>query len=253
MLLHLMTWQEVEEYLKTSTGIMMPIGSTEQHGPTGLIGTDAICAEAIAKAAGEIAVAAVAPTIGVGMAQHHMAFTGSMTLRPSTLVSVIADYVNSLSRHGFERFYFINGHGGNISTVQTAFQEVYAQVSMAQGDVDTGGNRPRARCVLRNWYQRPRVHSLAKKLYGGKEGHHATPSEVAVTQYVYPDAIKSAELPELTSPGSFSFTDADDYRRRFPDGRMASDPSLARPEHGKELLELAAEDLASDYREFLKD
>lgn len=248
MLLHLMTWQEVESYLQTSTGVMMPIGSTEQHGPTGLIGTDAICAEAIAIAAGETAGAVVGPTIGVGMAQHHMAFTGSMTLRPSTLVSVIADYVNSLARHGFERFYFINGHGGNVSTVQTAFQEVYARTSM-----DGGGDRPRVRCVSRNWYQRPRVQALAKKFYGGREGYHATPSEVAVTQYVHPDAIKDAELPELTSPGGgFSFTDADDYRRRFPDGRMASDPSLARPEHGKELLELAAEDLAADYREFLK-
>jgi creatinine amidohydrolase len=48
MLLHLATWPEVESYLKTSSGIIIPIGSTEQHGPTGLIGTDAICAEAIA-------------------------------------------------------------------------------------------------------------------------------------------------------------------------------------------------------------
>ena len=249
MLLHLMTWQEVEAYLKTSTGIMMPIGSTEQHGPTGLIGTDAVCAEAIAKSAGEIADAVVGPTIGVGMAQHHMAFTGSMTLRPSTLVSVIADYVNSLARHGFERFYFINAHGGNVSTVQSAFQEVYAQTSIDGG----GENRPRVRCVLRQWYQRPRVLALAKKFYGNREGYHATPSEVAVTQYLFPDAIKSAELPELTSPGGFSFTDAEDFRRRFPDGRMASDPSLATPEHGKELFELAAKDLASDYGEFLAD
>ena len=249
MLLHLMTWQEVEEYLKTSTGIMMPIGSTEQHGPTGLIGTDAVCAEAIAKASGEIAEAAVGPTIGVGMAQHHMAFTGSMTLRPSTLVSVIVDYVNSLARHGFDRFYFINAHGGNVSTVQAAFQEVYAQTSLDRG----GDNYPRVRCLLRQWYQRPRVLSLAKKFYGGKEGYHATPSEVAVTQYLFPDAIKTADLPELTASGGFSFSDADDYRRRFPDGRMASDPSLAKPEHGKEQFELAAEALAADYREFLKD
>ncbi len=49
MLLHLSTWPEVETYLSHSTGMIIPIGSTEQHGPTGLIGTDAICAEAIAK------------------------------------------------------------------------------------------------------------------------------------------------------------------------------------------------------------
>ena len=248
MLLHLMTWREVETYLKASTGVMMPIGSTEQHGPTGLIGTDAICAEAIAAAAGEIAGAVVGPTTGVGMAQHHMAFTGSMTLRPSTLASVISDYVDSLARHGFERFYFINGHGGNVSTVRTAFQEVYARTSI------DGGDRPHVRCALRNWYQRPRVQALARKFYGDREGYHATPSEIAVTQYVHPDAVKAAELPRLAPPaGGFSFTDAEDYRRRFPDGRMASDPSLATPEHGKELLELAAEDLAADYREFLRD
>ena len=44
MLLHLSTWAEIEAYLKRSTGIIIPIGSTEQHGPNGLVGTDAICA-----------------------------------------------------------------------------------------------------------------------------------------------------------------------------------------------------------------
>ena len=117
MLLHHCTWKEVEDRLKSSTGIMVPIGSTEQHGPNGLIGTDAICAEAIAAAAGDKLDVLVAPTIPVGMAQHHMAFTGSMTLRPSTLIQVINDWVTSLSHHGFTHFYFINGHGGNSPTV----------------------------------------------------------------------------------------------------------------------------------------
>src|ERR1700756_3821887 len=48
----LQTWQEVESYLQTSRGIILPIGSTEQHGPTGLIGTDAICAEGIGRGGG---------------------------------------------------------------------------------------------------------------------------------------------------------------------------------------------------------
>jgi creatinine amidohydrolase len=247
MRLHLMTWPEVEGYLESSTGIMMPIGSTEQHGPNGMIGTDAICAEAIALAAGQRAGAAVGPTIGVGMAQHHMAFAGSMTLRPTTLVAVIVDYVVSLARHGFRRFYFVNGHGGNISTVQTAFQEIYARSSLADGD-----DLPAIRCVLRNWYQRPRVQALARDLFGTREGYHATPSEISVTQHVHAEAVRAVEMPPATG-GGFDFTDAADFRRRFPDGRMGSDPSLATPEHGRRLLELAAEDLADDYVAFVRD
>ena len=83
MQLQLLTWAEVDEHLKKSTGVIVPIGSTEQHGPNGLIGTDALCAEVVAKGIGEKEGALVAPTIPVGMTQHHMAFPGSMTLRPS--------------------------------------------------------------------------------------------------------------------------------------------------------------------------
>ncbi len=54
MRLDLATWPEVEVYLKTSPGIIIPTGSTEQHGPMGLIGTDAICAQQIAEGAADI-------------------------------------------------------------------------------------------------------------------------------------------------------------------------------------------------------
>jgi creatinine amidohydrolase len=131
MQLQLQTWQEVEAYLRSSRGIILPIGSTEQHGPIGLIGTDTICAEVIARGVGEATGALVAPTIAVGMAQHHMGFAGSMTLRPSTLIAVLQDMVESLVRHGFERFYFLNGHGGNIATLAAAFSEIYAARSLS--------------------------------------------------------------------------------------------------------------------------
>ena len=64
MRLDLSTWQEVEAYLTRSTGIIIPTGSTEQHGPMGLIGTDAICAQTIAEHAATQADALVAPTTG---------------------------------------------------------------------------------------------------------------------------------------------------------------------------------------------
>jgi len=172
MLLHLCTWQEVEERLAKSTGIILPIGSTEQHGPNGLIGTDALCAEVIAREVGEREDALVGPTIAVGMAQHHMDFAGSMTLRPSTLIAVLRDMVQSLARHGFTRFYFINGHGGNVATVSAAFSEIYAESSL---DAEHG-NRPVPRCKLQNWYDAPGVRRISKEVYGASEGSHATPS-----------------------------------------------------------------------------
>ena len=79
MQLQLKTWQFVENYLKTKTGIIIPIGSTEQHGPTGLIGTDALTAEMVGRGVGEKVGALVAPSISVGMAQHHLDFAGSIT------------------------------------------------------------------------------------------------------------------------------------------------------------------------------
>jgi creatinine amidohydrolase len=245
MNLHLQTWEEVEAYLKHAKGIIMPIGSTEQHGPNGLIGTDAICAEVIARGVGERVGAMVGPTINVGMAQHHLAFPGSMTLRPSTLIALIHDYVTSLARHGFERFYFINGHGGNVASVTAAFSEVYATASMRPGI-----NAPAVRCRLKNWWETAGIKALSRELFGDKEGSHATPSEVSVTFYAYPEAIKERAMPPVVARHR-DFADAEDYRRLFPDGRIGSEPSLARPEHGKRFVETAVRDIGEDYRNFI--
>jgi creatinine amidohydrolase len=246
MLLHLQTWTDVEAYLKTRADIVLPIGSTEQHGPNGLVGTDAICAEVVGRALGEAVGALVGPTIGVGMAQHHMAFAGSMTLRPSTLIAVVRDYVVSLARHGFRRFYFVNGHGGNIATVTAAFSEIYAEASLAPA----GTNAPGLKCRLRNWWEAPGVKRLSQELYGGAEGSHATPSEVSLTWHAYPEAARPMALdPPIAPTGEFA--DAADYRRAFPDGRIGSNPGLARTEHGGRLLAAAVEHLAEDYRRWI--
>jgi creatinine amidohydrolase len=243
MLLHLSTWQEVERYLECSQGMILPIGSTEQHGPTGLIGTDAICAEAIAKGVGENTNALVGPTINVGMALHHTAFPGSMSLRPSTMILVIRDYLTSLAKAGFRKFLFINGHGGNVATLRAAFSEIYAHLA----DLGISDN---VQCQVSNWYMCSSVYKLAKELYGDQEGSHATPSEVALTQYIYPEAIKSAPLSEAVS-NEHRIYGAIDFRRRYPDGRMGSNPALATPEHGKQFYELAVKEIGTTYLEFL--
>jgi creatinine amidohydrolase len=246
MLLQHLTWQEVEAYLGRSKAIILPIGSTEQHGPNGLIGTDAICAEVIACGVGKASDALVGPTIGVGIAVHHMGFAGSMTVRPSTLIAIIHDYVLSLARHGFRRFFFVNGHGGNIATVQAAFSEIYSAFEAALGV----RRDDELRCRLANWWDGKVMHELSKEVFGDDEGSHATASEVAVTQYVLPDTIKVASLNPPRAPAG-RFHGPADYRRRFPDGRIGSNPGLATPEKGQRFYETAISELAKTYTSFV--
>src|SRR3569833_2683532 len=115
MQLHLSSWPEIEAYLAKSKAILIPIGSTEQHGPNGLLGTDALCPEIIGKRAGDEAGILVGPTFNVGQAQHHMSFPGTITLRPSTMIAAKQDRTQTQTRQRIERIYWLNGHGGNIA------------------------------------------------------------------------------------------------------------------------------------------
>jgi creatinine amidohydrolase len=247
MLLQLSTWQEVEAYLTRSRGVVIPIGSTEQHGPNGFVGTDALCPEVLARGLGEAAGALIAPTLSIGMAQHHLSFPGSIALRPSTLMALVQDVVNSLARSGFDSFYFLNGHGGNIASLQAAFSEIYAETSFGTA----GSNRPAVRCRLRNWWDGVSVQALSNELFGDAEGSHATCSEISLTYYAYPDQVKTAEMSPAIAP-SGPIYDADDFRRRHPDGRMGSNPALANIEAGEKLYQGALKDTLDDYRAFLE-
>jgi len=88
------------------------------------------------------------------------------------------------------------------------------------------------------------------ELCGEAEGFHATVSEVALSYYAYPEAVKNVPLtPEVAPTGEFF--DAADFRNKFPDGRIGSSPQLASVEAGKHFCQLAAEALSADYRSFL--
>ena len=259
MRLQFSTWPHVEAYLKRSTGIIIPVGSTEQHGEGGLIGTDALCAEQVALGVGEKAGALVAPTIAIGMAQFNLAFPGTISTRPSTLMALVEDYVVSLMRQGFTHFYFLNGHGGNIAPLRAAFQEIHAGQAMGRLPPGMGAGAMPVRCRLRSWWEGRSVNALRQELYGSWEGFHVTPSEVAITQAAFPGIVPETQWPPpnalerspLFDPGGDNHYDPLDHRQRFPDGRIGSDPALSNAIDGARLLEAAIADFAEDYSAFV--
>ena len=132
MRLELSTWPEVEACLERSPGILIPLGSTEQHGPSGLIGTDALVAEGIAhRAASENEGLLVAPTLAYAPAQFNLGFPGTVSLGAGTFAKVIEDVVDSLARSGFTAFYFLNGHGANVAPVRCACHDLHQRRALA--------------------------------------------------------------------------------------------------------------------------
>jgi creatinine amidohydrolase len=245
MLLHLSTWAEVGQFLERSRTIVVPIGSNEQHGPTGLLGTDWLCPEIIAREAEKNADILVAPTFNIGMAQHHLAFPGTISLRPSTFIAAIGDWVRSLAVHGFEKILFLNGHGGNIASIEAAFSEIYIEASFAK-------RRTGFALKLCNWWDLEGVGELARDQFPTGHGSHATPSEIAITQWAFADAIKSADYtPEIAPSGPIR--EALDFRARFPDGRMGSHPAQATPSKGGALVKLAAQSLVKELDAFSRE
>jgi creatinine amidohydrolase len=132
-LLARMTWPEVEERLKECDIALIPLGSTEQHGPALPLSTDHYIATQIAYRAAEMVwdnhKVVVSPTINFGFSPHHMEFKGTITLSELTLSSMIADICYSLDQHGFKKLILVNGHGGNDTAISNALHDM-------QGNID---------------------------------------------------------------------------------------------------------------------
>lgn len=241
MQLELMTWLEVEAYLAAHSGVILPVGSIEQHGPMGLIGTDALCAELIAKLVGEKLTVPVAPAVRYAPAEFNMAFPGTLSISVETYAKTIFEVLTGLASHGFEKIYILNGHGANLAPIRSVVHEVRADIR------------------LKSWWDFPAVQELRQNLYGQWEGMHATPSEIAITQAAHRvvEAGIATDPPRQLTPEYIEAHSGDkhgpplEHRRDFPDGRVGSHSALASPEHGQQLIEAAVGGVFADYSEFV--
>jgi creatinine amidohydrolase len=99
-----MSWVDIQKALDGGfCTVVFGVGADERHGPHLPTSTDSLIAEALAyKVAVKLGGALQAPSINVGYSEHHMAFPGTISLRPETLKSLIRDYCVSLAKHGFK-------------------------------------------------------------------------------------------------------------------------------------------------------
>lgn len=130
VLLEEMTWTEVEDALDDDLRTaVVAVGSVEQHGPHLPLLMDTLAGDAVAeRVARELGDAVAAPTIRPGCSAHHMAFPGTITVSPETLMDTIRAYVRSLDEHGFEDVVLVPTHGGNFGPVNAVAPDVAREV-----------------------------------------------------------------------------------------------------------------------------
>ncbi len=232
MLLENLAYPEVEEYLQKNDTILIPVGSVEQHSEYGIIGTDFITAEGIARATGAKMGILTAPTINYGVSPHHLDFKGSATLSPTTFIHLIIEISLSFVHHGFQRIFFINGHGGNGAPLTSALQEIKMK-----------GTRGQFAFIA--WYEGLEEINIIDEFFQGQDGQHATPSEISLTMTLRPDvfANKSKEKKNNEAVDFYWPLTAEEMRTVFPDGRMGAASWLASEEKGKVIKELAVQNL----------
>ena len=105
-----LTWEDVAEYLKERDDVIVPIGSTEAHGPHLPLGTDSYEAIDYAEEIGRQAQVLVAPPIWYGDAYWHMQKPGTLAVQPETVIALLKDIYSSLIEHGFKKIITFNGH-----------------------------------------------------------------------------------------------------------------------------------------------
>ena len=122
-----LTWPEARERLKEVDMVLLPVGAIEQHGPHLPLDTDAFDAEYLAQ---QVAAACseprplVLPLISYGVSYHHDDFTGTMSITNETLSRLVYEIGMSAARNGFNKIVIINGHGGNVPSLNFAAQMI---------------------------------------------------------------------------------------------------------------------------------
>jgi creatinine amidohydrolase len=145
-----LNWMQVEAYLERDDRIVLPIGSTEQHGYLSLA-VDLILAERVSVDAAEPLGVPVLPVMPFGVAPGFTAYPGTVSLRIETLVAVLREALDSLYGQGFRRFLVVNGHGGNTGAEEPLLA--------------WAGERDGAALRFHSWWASERTTAAAEALY----------------------------------------------------------------------------------------
>lgn len=211
--------------------VLIPIGSTEQHGPHLPLSVDWRVPEHLCQlvASAEENVL-VAEHVAIGCSAHHMSFAGTLSLRVSTFIDVISDIATSLIKHGFIPV-FVNGHGGNRGPLAAALQQLFEQGHTAWSVT---------------YFETALEETI--QAFGPTAIGHACALETSLMMAIDPDSVFEEAIPPVEEPKTypdpslFSRHSVTRHRRfeEFNAKGVVGKPELFDREKGKKLVNLMA-------------
>jgi len=126
-----LTQPEIAAQLKQNPLVILPCGSTEQHGPHLPTGTDTFAANAISHAVAERMDGLVLPPASLGVTPMHMPFEGTITVSPETFIRVVMETCVSTANHGAKYLLIVNWHEGNVPSIAIAAEALHREHALS--------------------------------------------------------------------------------------------------------------------------
>jgi creatinine amidohydrolase len=235
------TWRDVETLVAQGCRTaILPLGSTEQHGPHLPLDTDTVIGDALAaRLSAAVGDAVACPTLPVGCASEHLGFPGTLHVEPSTLAAVARDVIRALGRHGITRVFLFSAHGGNVEPLRTMLPALVA---------DCAPIAISAFADLEGLMRALHAESAAAGIPLAESGHHAGEFETSILLALDPSRVRAAAMvPGLAAGSDAQHLFYPDLRANAPDG-VVGDPRRADAARGLRYLRVWTGLLIDAYR-----
>ncbi|MFQ6117792.1 MAG: creatininase family protein [Candidatus Bipolaricaulia bacterium] len=225
------TWKEAREEFRQAKVALIPVGSTEQHGPHLPLGTDFLIAKTLAEAAAAETGAICTPAIPVGLSEHHRQFWGTLWVAPEHFRGYMRGIAESLAYHGIKRVIYVNGHGGNTA---------------ALGEICRGLRRGGIYALVWQWWWA--VAELSAELFP-QAGSHAGEPETSMMLQVAGELVDEGAVEEAAAGAAPRWgiekfgTDVSFDTLDFSKSGATGDPRRATKRAGERLYRAALEHL----------
>ena len=235
-----LTWDEINDAIEAQKVVLLPTGSTEQHGRHLPLDVDVFLAESVCHEAGKRAPdrILVLPPISYGLNRHHIDFPGTIHIEADVYIEYLVNITKSVAYHGFEKILIVNGHGSNTPTNEIAARRTVLET--------------RSLCASVNYF------SLAIEAFESvrdtKVMAHADEFETSLYLALAPERVKMTHaVADNDVSGEYVSSDSiakypvrfSDYWGRWTETGVHGDPTTATAEKGKVVLEASVSGLVN--------